>query len=393
MRRLATILALMAVAIITACEFDRAVIPVGRSRPVVHAVLNPFVRPNFYLLLERTLSGRVETTQGAFDRDDQVVSSGGDPLSGARVVIYNATRTDSGVAYEASERSGNGKGRGMYVFENVGCGLFYCPLHGIMLLRGGTYSLDILTPTGERLSSTTTIPVAGARPDTGLSRTFNWKTDTYVFSWQPAEGFGRYVVQIQTPYGPFQAFSDVESLAVNGTLRNFQHERFPRVFVPGFKQPFLASAVDLPYYNYYRSENNIFTGQGLVSNITGGVGLFGSYHQIRYQDIDVVAPFDEPADGEWRRLGDTSANFPARLTLWADGTFVSGKLVDFFDEELQTRRGVIGIRRSSGIEVQVLFGQSLRDTAWSMMLDYRGDTLVTTSPEKGEQRWVRIPTS
>lgn len=382
------LLAAGAVASLAACEFDRQPVGAGSARPVVHAVLNPFAAREFSVLLERTLGGRVAVREGNFDEDDPVVSGGGEPITGARVVITMADGSDEGVAMEAVKSRTDGKGRGVYVFQNVGCGPFFCPSNGILVRRGFGYRLSIQTPQGELLNGEMTVPLAFPRPDTALRRTFDATKDTYVFSWRAAESLRRYAVQIQSPFGPFQTFSSVESLAVNGTLRNFQQERFPRVFVPGFRQALQALAVDRNYFDYYRSENNAFTGQGLVSSVTGGTGVFGAIHPIRYQDIDVVAPFDDATDGRWTLIGDASG-FPPRLTTYADGTFASGRLEDVFDPELVTLRGIIGVRTGSTMRFAVLRGMSLRDTAWTMVAEVRGDTLVTTSAARGEQRWRR----
>lgn len=390
-RRLPALLALGAAATVVACEFDRQTVGPRTARPVVHAVLNPFVWSEFTVLLERSLTGRVTVREGKLDTADVVVSGSGDPLSGARVVLYSDELRDSGVAIEEATRRTDGRGRGVYVFENFGCGTFYCPPHGIILRRGVTYRLEITTPLGERMSGTTQIPVAYPRPDTASRRTFHPKRDTYVFSWRPAETLERYAVQIQTPFGPFQTFSSAESLAINGSFRNFQQRGLPRVFVPGFRQPLMALAVDRGYFDYYRTENNAFTGQGLVGNMTGGAGLFGAIHELRYQDLDVVGDFDEPLDGRWRLEGDNSG-FPPVLTTYTDGSFVSGRLENVFDPELTTLRGVLGARIPEGLRLAVLAKMSARDTAWTMTAEARGDTLFTSSPEKGDQRWRRIPT-
>ena len=394
----------LAVASIAACdlEFEKVNVPTGRSRPAVHAVLNPFVGLDFTVLLERTLSGRVSVQEGRVDPDDPVVTGGGDPITGARVSIRNADGTDEGVAIEVVEERTDGKGRGVYHFLNVGCGAFFCPTNGIVLRRGASYVLDIQTPGGELLHAETTIPTAFARSDTLLRRTFDATRDTYVFRWPAAESLDRYAVQIQTPFGPYQTFSNVESLAVNGSLRNFQQDRFPRVFVPGFRQALHAFAVDRHFFEYFRSANDEFTGQGLVSNIAGGTGVFGAIHPIRVQDLDVVAAFDEPADGRWTLIGDAT-NFPPRLTTYADGSFLSGRLEDVFDPELRTLRGILGSRTGNTLRFAVLEAMSLRDTArtgtaasdppWTVTAEVRGDTLVTNSTKYGEQRWIRTATT
>ena len=386
--RIPALLALGAITAFAACEFDRQPTGTGSARPVVHAVLNPFVAQPFPVLLERTLGGRIAVREGNFDTDDPVVSGGGEPISDARVVISAEDGSDQGIGIEAKDLRTDGKGRGVYIFENVGCSPFSCPTNGINVRRGYGYRLSIQTPQGEIITGTLTVPLAFPRPDTGFRRIFDATKDTYVFRWPAAESLNRYAVQIQTPFGPFQTFSSVESLAVNGTLRNFQRDRFPRVFVPGFRQALQAFAVDRNYFDYFRSENNAFTGQGLVSSVTGATGVFGAIHPIRHQDMDVIATFDEPSDGRWTLIGDDTG-FPPRLTTYADGAFASGRLEDVFDPEQLTLRGIIGSRTGNTMQFAVLRSMSLRDTAWTMTAEVRGDTLVTTSEAHGEQRWRR----
>ena len=45
---------------------------------------------------------------------------------------------------------------------------------------------------------------------------------------------------------------------------------------PGFRQDVLVAAVDSNFYDYYRTNNDPFTGAGIISRLTGGLGLFGS---------------------------------------------------------------------------------------------------------------------
>jgi hypothetical protein len=391
-RRLPLLLGLAGVAAAAACRFDEVAVPEGSAGPVVHAVLNPFRAPEFTLLLERTLGGRVATTGTGFDPLDPVVAGGGEPITGARVVIHDETlptSADSAVGIELASRRTDGRGRGVYVFENFGCTPFYCPTNGVNIRRGGSYRLVITTPLGEQIEGQTQVPIAYASPDTLFARPFDASRDTYLFRWPAAETLQRYAVQIQTPYGPFQTFSAVESLAVSGTLRNFQLSRFPRVFVPGFRQTLQALAVDRNYFDFYRSENNAFTGLGLVSSVAGGTGVFGAIHPIRTQFLDVTGPFDDPVDGVWTLL-DAETSVPPRLTTYSDGAFASGRLEDVFDPQQQTRRGVIGTRSGNTLRLAVLFDMSLRDTAWTLTAEVRGDTMVTASPEKGAQRWLRV---
>lgn len=393
MRRLPALLCCSGLAALVACEFDETVVARGSQQTSVHLVLNVYDRESFHALVERTLGGRVETNDGRYDPQDIVVSTGGEPITGARVSVHRVEPTnvppDSGVAFAGETVIGGGKGRGMYELVNAGCGPLFCPLNGIAIAPGYTYELRVELP-GQVLTARTTVPEGLPRPDTAIRRTFS-SAEKYTFSWPKATGaFQRYAVQVQTPFGSYETFSAAESLSIDGSLRNFQRSGFPRVFVPGFLQVLQSLAVDRAYYEYYRSANGEFTGAGLVSNIRGGgTGVFGSVQPIRTQFVDIVAPVDQPEDGAFELL-EGPPDFPARLTLYVDGSFASGQHYDVFDPERITRRGVLGTRTPAGLRLQVLAGQSARDTAWTMDAQYRGDTLVTTSQARGTQRWLRV---
>src|SRR5687768_12224632 len=114
-------LAVITAAVASACQFDTITVPDGRERPVVHAVLNPWTADQT-ILLERTLTGRVTIDDDLPpNRVDPIVSGGGVPISGARVVIYNAGN-DSVVAVEDVTVRDDGRGAGVYRFRNSAIG-------------------------------------------------------------------------------------------------------------------------------------------------------------------------------------------------------------------------------------------------------------------------------
>lgn len=391
MRRIAALLCCSGLAAFVACEFDETVVAPVTGRPVVHLVVNPTgIDRTLEVLLERTLGGRVPTADGRYDPYDPVVSGGGDPIAGARVSIVDVERADTIPAAEVLDTSSTGKGAGVYLFERTLCGIVSCPPNAWIPRRGATYELLVETPSNEVLSARTTIPVGVLRPDTSALIAFDVARDRYTFDWPAVEGLQRYAVQLQTPFGPLQAFSDADSLSVSGQLRNFQQRGFPRAFVPGFIQSLTAYAVDRAYFDYYRTANDPVSGLGLVSNIQGGTGVFAGVVNIRTQFLAVTAPFDEPEDGRFRLVGSDTTGLPTELTVYADGGFVSAGLLDYYDVDRIYRRGALGRRSAEGIRLHVLAGQSARDTAWTMDLAYLGDTLVTTSPVKGTQRWLRV---
>ena len=385
MRRPTLLVLLLASATLAACNLDEVVVPQGANTPVMHVVINPYEQEHITVLLERTLGGRIDARDTTFDPQNPIVSGGGEPITGATITMLNVTQPDTAVSIDLSTGRSDGKYRGVYAIPTL------CRDGCISVLRKNTYTIRAELPTGEVVTGQTTIPEVISRPDTGLRRVFDAVNDRYVFNWPRAEDPRRYALQVQTPYGPFQTFAREESLAVSGRARNFQADRFPRVFVPGFIQALQAFAVDQNYFDYFRSDNDRFTGLGIINHLSGGTGVFGAVIPVRRQDLDVVAPFDEPVDGVWELEDSPDPSFPVRLTTWADGAFASGKLQDPYAEDAYIRRSVLGTRMGSRMRLDVLRYQDPRDAVRTMDAEVRGDTLFTTSAEHGAQRWRRRP--
>src|SRR6185503_14289810 len=101
---------------------------------------------------------------------------------------------------------------------------------------------------------------------------FNRDRDTVVLNWQPVSRARTYAVRVESPHGPFFLFTDSTHLTLTGALRNLFADDIPRVFVPGFRQQVTITAVDSNFYDYYRTQNDPFTGSGLISRIRGGIG-------------------------------------------------------------------------------------------------------------------------
>ncbi len=70
--------------------------------------------------------------------------------------------------------------------------------------------------------------------------------------------------------------------------------------MPGFHQDILVAAVDSNFYDYYRTNNDPFTGAGIISRINGGLGLFGSLVTLTNGTLTVIADQTEPIEGRFR---------------------------------------------------------------------------------------------
>lgn len=372
------------------CEFGETAVAAREPQPVVHAVLNPFpLGDDFTVLLERTLTGRVETRTDLWDPDDPVVTGGGDPITQARVQLCSVFETNTvctATGIEDVTVREDGKGRGVYRFVNETCA-FSCPPNYIVLRRTARYALRVTLPGGETLpggglvQAETTIPNPILNPDTALATRLDRDRDSVQLTWPAALLTHRYVVQIQTPYGPFQLFSATNATTVQGTLVNFQQDRLPRVFTPGFRHDFQIAAVDSSYFDYYRTRNDPFTGVGQVNRIRGGTGLFGSYVPIRSSAFEVVAAMDQPHEGTFTGDGE-------RWMLYDNGPgLVSGRL----DDAVGDRHGVLGTRDGARMRLAVLRRQLVIDTLYTVEAEVVGDELVLQGGPGGGGVRQRLP--
>jgi hypothetical protein len=186
------------------------------------------------------------------------------------------------------------------------------------------------------------------------------------------------VLQVQTPYGPFQVFSDTNAITLTGGLRNLDVDRLPLVFTPGFRQSVQIAAVDTNFYDYYRSVSDPFTGAGLISRMRGGLGLFGAYAPIRRSSFEVTAPQDEPVEGSFVRGTE-------RFTLYATGPgLVSGR---YFANSV--RLGVLGTRDGNRMRLTVLRTSRISDTLFVADAEVVGDTLTVRRSREEGQRYFR----
>jgi hypothetical protein len=367
------------------CEYDAKSVGTGRARPVVHAVLStaPEVA-SYVVLVERTLTGRIDTHASVRDPRDPIVSGNGDPVTGARVEI---TRLDPAVARNAvgvedAEVRTDRKGAGVYRFVNAECGPFACPANALVIEQGGRYRLRVTLPEGDVIEGETMVPQAGGHVDTIPAATFDRERDTLRLTWPAVVGARRYALQVQTPYGPLQLFSDTNAITLTGGLRNFPVDRIPLVFVPGFEQDVLVAAVDTNYYDYFRSGNDPFTGAGLLTRLRGGIGVFGSWAPIRRGSFEVIAPQDEPIEGTFATVGNV-------MTIYAIGdAAVSGR----FSFSAGGRHGVLGSRTGNRMRLIVLQQAGVNDTLFTARAEVVGDTLVVLADgATAPVRLLRVP--
>lgn len=382
-------LALLAVALASACQFDSITVPNGRERPVVHAVLNPWAGEEV-ILVERTLTGRVTIDDDQPEnRNDPIVSGGGVPISDARVVIYNEAN-DSVVAVE-QEFTG-GRGAGVYRFRNPAANPgdpYDASLQPMPIVPGGTYRLMITTLTGDTVRGTATLPQVTTPPPSG-ARFFNRDRDTLRFFWDAVPQTQRYLVRIESPWGPMFLFTEQLEARLPGGLRNVFQENFPSVFLPGFQSRVSIAAIDANYFDYYRSANDPFTGTGLINRLDGGIGVFGGLAEMYSYSVFVSADLDDPFEGWYELVNREGPLSPFTMKLYVESTvggfdFVTGEHYGSID----LRSGsLVGVRTGDRLSLALL-ESDMADTVAVFTGGIVGDSLIGVIQADGITQNVR----
>jgi hypothetical protein len=362
-------LGVVALAVVGACTFDEKAIAVPPPQIVVHAVLDPGVQEQ-QVLVERSLTGTVGIRDDMrFDAEDPINTGGGIPVSGASVTISGSDRT-----LTALETTPAGKP------PAYGTGRYVTPFGAGGVRPGASYVLTVRTPDGTVVTGRTTVPTTGAITPTTRLDLFNRDRDSLRITWREVAGARSYLVRAETPFGAFLLFTDSTHITLGGGLRNYFASSLERVFVPGFRQRVTVSAVDSNFFDYYRSRNDPFTGSGIIDNLDGGIGLFGSAVNINARTLDVVQDVREPSfEGIWdvaqtpRAVADVFRIYvetpgePSALTGWYARVRTSGVL-----------EGMVGTRTNGRIVLEFVANQSAIDTVAVFSGEQRGDSLVGT---------------
>jgi hypothetical protein len=355
-----------------ACEIEKVGIPPTEPRIALHGVLSATATTQV-VLLERTRTGTV----ASFDL--------GDPFFTAEVAETDAVVTltaPSGQVLLAREDktvpANNGRGAGIYRFD----------LPGSALARGASYRLTVVTAAGNPLSAETSVP-DGVAAGAAEQRIFDRGRDTVFLSWPPSQGARSYLVRIETPFGPRSFFTDSTHVRLTGELRNADVTSLPRVFIPGFPQSVTVSAVDSNYYDWFRTHNNRLSGTGVISRVTGGLGVLGSLVRLRFAELRVLTDQSEATAGTFDFVGsqfDQSVTPYLSIELHVESRAARGDQADALSGRYDRRPffgiigcltcGLLGTVRDGQIELALLRDWSARDTAEVFNGEIRGDTIV-----------------
>jgi len=370
----------------SACAINEVNVPRTTSMLVVHGVLNTTANDQV-VLLERSLSGTVRIRDTSFNPAEPILSDGGIPVIGAAVSLLTPTGQTI-TAFEDRTVAPSGTGAGVYRFR----------LPGSQLRTGERYQLLVRTAEGEQLSASTLIP--GARIASPLTvSSFNRSRDTLELKWAAIPKARSYAVRIESPFGPFFLFTDSLRLRLTGELRNLFADDLPRVFMPGFEQALLVAAVDSNFYDYYRTQNDPFTGSGIVSRVQGGIGFFGSLVTIMTRALDVTADRARPIEGRFVYLPNVAGaarTAATEVSLYVESASaksglpaaLSGK---YTVPSLRTD-GVLGTQLGETITLAFLANQSAYDTVAVFAGQLRGDTLVGAYRDRtGTAMFVKAP--
>lgn len=381
------VLALLLGGLAGGCELEQVTVTETEPRAVVHAVLNGDATQQV-VLVEEMLTGRVAPdSQRAFTPLDPIASAGGVPISEATVHVGRV----GGDSVLAAEDGHQGRGTGVYRLSSTTTeGSFSSTLS---LVPGARYFIRVRTTDGRMVSGETTLPgrPAGVDPGEGSTATasrFNRTTDTVRLRWTGAPAARTYAIRLETPFGPFAFFNDETRFDIAGSLRNILATGLPSAFWPGFAQRLTLAAVDTNFYDYYRSNNDPFSGTGLINRLEGGVGLFGALMPIEARTLLVRAdPRTPPEPAEGTFTGSTGVgpiSITAALRVWLEGGSgefrrLSGNLTaSGLSGSGPTTYPHIGTVNGDRVRIAVLRSQSAIDTGWVIAGTLRGDTLDAT---------------
>jgi hypothetical protein len=262
MRRAPVVVAAL---LIAGCRNLEDPAPSQATRLVIHGVLD-MQRDDQTVLVYRARTGLPSAVEGSAVSDDQ-------PVGNAQVSMTNP----DGFTVPADRlltSSGDCCVPGIYQFATG-------PFVGMALHPGGTYTLRILTPAGEVVTGTTTIP-GPAEFILDPRRIFFRQRDTLRLSWSRIPGASSYEVIIRMAFGEYRTFADT-SFEMAGTALTIAGDE---IFSSGEDTDVVVSAVDANYYDYYRSQSDPFAGAA-PSHLSGAVGVFGSIVPIYHVPLRV----------------------------------------------------------------------------------------------------------
>ena len=261
--------AIVGVLLLAGCDLGSSTIPLSDPQIVVHAILNPGVSTQTFLI-EESLTGKITADEDRpFDPNNPIVSGNGVPITGAIVRLT----TPSGSILTAGEQKVDNQPTGVYTILAA-------------VQPGGRYHLTV-TALGKTVTGSTLIP--RTNPPIGVPEVvFNRDRQSVSLPINDVDLARAYWIRLEAPISAFTVFTTDREVAISGNTRNLFTDDLLRVFFPGFRQMLTVAAVDSNLFDYYRSANDPFSGTGLINHLEGGLGLFGSIAIVERRILDVT---------------------------------------------------------------------------------------------------------
>lgn len=377
-------MALGAAALLFGCKFNEITIPQTVPTVVVHAVLNPTLLTQV-VLVERSLTGAVPVHDSIFDPSDPITSDGGIPVSRALVSLTDSTgATIVGLEDEAD---GGTRGTGVYRLN------LSAPLQ-----PGARYRLRIETPQGDTVTGETRLPLPVTTSTGALTRAFNRDHDTLDIQWSSAPLSRAYAVRVESPFGPYFLFTDSTRLRLVGSARNIFANNLEHLFIPGFRQDVVIAAVDSNFYDYYRTNNDPFTGSGIISRLNGGLGLFGSLFPLTSGTLVVAADQTDPIEGRFRASAFVPDGSVSTMNLYVESKSTRSDLPDVLSGRFTTAginpvaNGIVGEMNGSRVTLVLVSNQLAQDTldVFTGELSSDGRTLAGVFRTQGNSQFTYV---
>ena len=297
-----SLLSLGLVISLAGCELKEVTVPEGEVTLIVQSVIRTDLSAQF-VFVERSLTGAT---------GDLDPSTDGDPVTNATVVIRNLSNADDGVC-----------SRSTILFPNPGlAGRYDSPLGCIPVSPGDSLTLTVTTPDGFRVTGQMRAPGAVGlqmfvnrllrRPDPGDILPFDRETDSLRFVAIPRFGRGMDVnIESITGVGivgnRLNFFVDDTTVSVPGDLLDVfeldPEEPGEPLFRAGRLAQVSVSMSDSNYFDFVRSANDPFSGQGFINKLDGGIGVFGGL-ETRTFTFRVTSEQEDPREGRYRLQGE-----------------------------------------------------------------------------------------
>lgn len=230
-----------------------------------------FILPTANELLVHGVLDAERSTQDIIVQETNGSIAGQRPVTGAAVTLTApdgrvATATEVHDSTLVAVRFGQPKVTTLYRLSLAQAGMTLVP--------GGTYALKVVYQ-GHTVTGSTIVPALANAPLTLAAH-----RDTLHVSWNAVSHAYAYEVSVTTPTD-----GSVWTL-LGDTLATMPGDiRFP--FDLGVKQSITVTAVDRNYYDYFRRSSDTFTGAGLISHLSGGLGVFGSVARVTTQAVNL----------------------------------------------------------------------------------------------------------